>query len=303
MVIDRLIKLRNNKRIFKQCMFDYGSFFVDGTYKVNKIYTHLISLNNNYSAKTFEKDVFRKKTVFINNSNGSFSEMLICNHGQSIKLFDYDNFIVLTFFKNHHSFLAQNSSFNSFFPAPAVLYEDNSCLKEELLIDNNDHKFDRILEFYLSFYSKVSFTKKSIMPAIIYREHDCYIDLPSKEMPFCIQHGDCWNANVFNTPSGLKFIDFDSIGERFFMYDIMLYVFNEAFILRNDTILFELINGKFDSTITSIIEAIDPSILGISTKQLFLLAIQQMISERFEKKNNKNMPMVIFNFLMEKGVY
>lgn len=255
----------------------------------------VIKQNNSWKSK-IETVLLKLFRLTNRNCKGEYQcTKMILTEGGIIKGFDFRKKVVCSLFPSEEEmnrFISRKKYASKIFPTAQTLdtqYE-NRLLIEELLTDDGtstDQKFEKILRFC---ENKVATKKRTEYKRSVFRNDEQVrqvfemtlenADLTCRRLWSCIQHGDLWDGNVFLNNGVLKFIDFDKMKEHMCIYDILLYIFTEAFANQDPTLLKKYLSGDFRKTISVILEAHDSETIDYET--LFVLFLNEMFVDRFQ---------------------
>lgn len=303
MLLGKAIKIVHNilfeEKLLKTTVKKVSKFLKEGTYIINKQRNllildneieHIIDLAGYFDASPLKK-IRIKNTSSI---DSSFSALLICEKGNKIRLFDFDNRIIKTFFSSADGlkeYLLQRNSLPHF--KTCVIFncdEEELSIEEELLSsDTNDffNKISCLIKFYEHYYSDVAesnsqidnlINNKNVRTSFVEKFNEYYRknNLSFDNVPWFIQHGDLWDANLFIQNNQIKMIDFDKVGVFPFLYDLSLFIFTDSFFLKNKSIDKGMMNNLIS-------KMFDPGFLGDkSFTDYFIFNMEVMCLTRHE---------------------
>lgn len=322
--IRKLRKIRQAKRIF----YEYNKYLKCGVYRLNNSAVCFDEIS--YVEKElcdFETLVSKNKAsksehIFrVEHEYNEFdcTKMLITNHGQIIKCFDYIQNVVVSIFESKDSFmqyLNERKQASHFFSTSDIcnVNEKEMYIVETLLIDDtttDEQKWKCILEYYLKMSyapNEKKATRMLLMEHKYKKNQEIFGKYYHKQgmneirIPVAKQHGDLWTANVFCMNGECRVIDFGTFGSYMFFYDLALYMFTEAFIRKNDFLLKQYLNKKYDFWIEKICSNYGIDLNSFGHEELFVCAMEEMIYKRFNKFAGKKMVISIVKFLNDMGI-
>lgn len=162
------------------------------------------------------------------------------------------------------------------------------CRDECLLVSESYCPQDNLLteKHICAFLKRIR--RESYAPAVISFVH-------SSSYKLSLTHGDLWRSNLIWSNRQLYYLDYEQIGERFFLYDIMMFIFSEAFFLNNTKMLSDYLNGRFDSSIKSVFDEAHSDFNVINREVYLLTFLTILYYERWAKLEDQSMvPRVAF---------
>ena len=212
-----------------------------------------------------------------------------------VKGFDFGKGVVCSLFpteKDAELFIRRKEQAAAVFPsAKTIDFQKNKLfLTEELLSDDGtdiETKFNAILLFYVQ---KSADEKRTEYRCPIFRSDERIGRVFEKtlagaeqtygQLRSCIRHGDLWDGNVFLRGGTLRFIDFDKMKEHMCLYDILLYIFTEAFINRNLILLKKYLAGEYHREMCGILKTDESEIFDYEA--IFVIFLNEMFLDRFQ---------------------
>lgn len=64
--------------------------------------------------------------------------------------------------------------------------------------------------------------------------------------PCCLTHGDLWSSNLIFDGKCFYYIDFEHVKRRYFLFDVLYYIFAEGFVKGNDEMMRSFLKGRYD---------------------------------------------------------
>ena len=181
-----------------------------------------------------------------------------------LRIFDIDKMELMHTFENEdekNKIVENKKILSNYFPVPkSVIYDSNIFVEKIILDDLHDmeKKLDLINEFYLGYFRQLKddklFLNKDTGEYIRDFLIDEYstelfniIDLKTfKELSVVLLHGDCWSANVISNSNSLYFIDYETVGNYYFLYDFFKYLFGEFTFKEEGRLLDKYFKGSYD---------------------------------------------------------
>lgn len=279
-------------------------YLAAGDYCMDRSCSHIYEAGSKCISKAFFDSPALERIYHLGKKGAVYTELIYCDKGKCIKLFDYQNRIVQTVWPEGHPSEAERPKQ---FPGPVIWEEDAYSRKEELLSDvstDSEVKYAHLIGFYTNTVFDWTYSSlphfdpdQEARFTSYYRAHGF-----DGKMPFCLQHGDVWNGNIFDTANGIRFIDFDRSGMRFFLYDLLYYAFVEAFHKNNVILLQRLLAGEYDPELDAIIACYDRQILKWSKELLLVYAVEEVVVRNYEEAGNPEIPGRILDYLQKIGI-
>lgn len=324
-----MIPIQKYKKILraKKSFHKYKAFLKSGIYELNdsaSCFSEVSVPNGDVrdfsSVAVGKRGGKRKLRVYVDQLESRFSctKMLITGAGETIKCFDFSENVVFSLFRSEkilRDYIKEREDASSFFPMPAIkdINYHELFVIEERLTDTvlPQEKWESLWRFYSQMISCADISNTSVRFPLAhcnkktvsvfgnyYRAQGVY----PVELPMIFQHGDLWSANVFCNNTQCKMIDFGTFGKYMFFYDLALYMFTEAFILKNDTLLKRYLNGMYDFYLQKMCADLGLDFLTIGREVLFVCAMEEMIFRRFNSAAGKKMVTSILDFLNKNGI-
>ena len=182
-------------------------------------------------------DYLSKKEYPVSNSlKGPFFEgslIVIASTGKRFKIFDYESSKILTKYLNVDEFdkcMKKYESVRNIYPAPEIISIDRDNLYT--------------IEKYLNCYDRD--TQIGDIFTCIIKHYISSVDLFERRDDMIKCHGDLWSSNIIMSKGRLNFIDFESVGYYPFYYDIFHFMFSEALINNERSLLDGYFDGAYD---------------------------------------------------------
>lgn len=189
----------------------------------------------------------------------------------SIKVFDFNNKKVLTFYMNPAKYMLNRENslyFKSYFNIPELLYtDDKRCIMIERLVRSkpvdasalNDvikrvfvcynHYFIKVKEscsYDCMTFDSVLHDKEDEISDFILRNIDD--ELKKVEYPYLKLHGDLWLPNIImdEDKGEIYYIDFEMADAYVFFYDLFWLITEQAFIKNKFSLIRNYLLGDYD---------------------------------------------------------
>jgi hypothetical protein len=251
-----------------------------GIYKYNNSCTMLSNIRYKAEAQELSMSLFGTKISVYNpfrtafsrlytkivlsmNSKSEFTILLITSSGREYKLFDTENLLIMTIYKNKERLnkIVLNRKFwgENFRIIPFTVNNKEQIICEKLFDKeycDSEIMFKHILNDYMYYFSRI---KCDVNLDLDLMELNMFCQKIGKIKDFqlltenlvgrktCIVHGDLWRSNIINNGGKLYYLDFEAVGKRIFYYDLLYYIIHD-FIVMNDSILLRnYMGGKYDS--------------------------------------------------------
>lgn len=325
MGLKKIKKIRQAKRVF----YKYNKFLKGGIYELNSSAVCFTEINDiekegvyDFETTVASSNNLRTESRFsVEQSDGRFNctKMLITNCGKTVKCFDFIANMVISVFECEEELrkcLEEIKDASAFFSSSKILEINQKELYvvEELLRDNattEEEKWKCILEYYLKLSSNLNVQKQMKKFPLehrykntrkIFEHYYQQHGINNLAIPETYQHGDLWTANVFCNNKECKVIDFSTLGYYMFFYDLALYMFTEAFIRKNESLLKQYLSGQYDFWIEKICFNFGMELNGLGREGLFVCAMEEMIFKRFNTSGGKKMVKSIMKFLNKMDI-
>lgn len=199
-----------------------------------------------------------------------------CSNGD-IKIFSDTNTLILSSTKEHYQQKFQYyKTFSSFFQMPKLLSHDSgNCILTEELIDfrSKTEEDDPLILSTIYHDYRNYFAKKQA--TAVYRSMDELLTTSSNAdnkqdferllnmidpqlleaaFPFLPLHGDLWTDNLLVAKSDdqVWYIDWDTAGEYYFLFDFFKFMWNELDVHDNRSYYERYLSGDFDDQFTEL---------------------------------------------------
>lgn len=219
---------------------------------------------------------------------------MLLTEGGAVKGFDFAKGVVRSLFPTEEDaerFIRRKEHAAALFPTAKTIdfQKDKRSVTEELLRDDGtdvETKFRAVLLFCAQMSDD---GKRTEYRCPIFRSDGQIGEVFEKtlagtertygQLHSRIQHGDLWDGNVFLHGGTLRFIDFDKMKEHMCFYDMLLYIFTEAFVNRDLTLLKQYLAGEYHKAMCGILKADESEVLDYET--IFVIFLNEMFLDRF----------------------
>ena len=285
------------RSVFDNCK----EYLKKGIYVIADNYTLKNSISNNtvsvfsdyYNEKNPIKKVFNnlisKRKYVVSEKNDYNGELIVVSSSRKqYKIFDFDNKIVITKYKSKKQYFLCKSNYDyakKIYRTSEIIKFDNQKLTtfERYLINNFNDKnneiiYEKILFDYINNNTNYDTIKKSeiTMPKK-FKKYDIlckiYNNLIAENyigFTKIKSHGDLWSSNIIYSHNNVYYIDFETINYYSFFYDIFFYMYSEAYLKGDYTLLFNYFNGKYDTIFIEYFKKFD-SKYNPDKKNIYLL--------------------------------
>jgi len=307
---DYFITRWKNYNKAKNAFSDFSSYLSNGEYLFNWDFSsaEVVHLDKANQAATKEyakdnKEISRLKQIILDilkqknldNGGAYHCEKVMMTSSNTIKGFDFYKDLVITQFLSDQEmkqYLQQKDKASIYFHCcntVDTLKEDDVIIEQRLIDRSNSavEKFEKVLDYYIANQSIK--TRETICIPVYTGEEKChaafqkwYDELKIHDMRFprAMQHGDLWDGNVFIDKNEITLIDFDKMDYHSCFYDILLFIFSEAFTKDDTTLLKLFFAGKYDSGLKALLH-IDSGD-NIKKEVLYVSFLNEMFSSRFQ---------------------
>lgn len=227
----------------------------------------------------------------------SGDELLVSSTQTEFKSFDKSSGLVLTLFSSLEKYLTvlRNKQFmDPWFLVPETIDEtpDHLTMIERYI---PQHPFDTRLAFnsliedYLKYMQVV--TKSHVVRAAEFsRMKDLFLtrfSTLSCHPDACgayriITHGDLWSSNMLFDGKRYYIIDFERVGERFFLFDFFLFIVSEWQFFKDDKLISSYLNGEFDEKLSIAFSLLSLRFRKENRRQYLLTFFVEMYAERWQ---------------------
>jgi len=267
-VIKYLINFISRKRFIKKQTKIISKYIKAGIYKFNNNCYYIVLDENKEKKKAidlldeklnerrkgfveFVKKILSQGRVKIKNEEKRYNSTLILltHQNKSLKMFDFENNVVITKYFKHEEYLKTKRNYEHFkksFKTPQIINtNDNESVIIEEFINytptstlNNKQK-DYLINDIFERYIKYLKNNKDIIAV-----NNNYASIKSL--------GDLMYKNIFYKEDEFYYIDFELSSENFILYDIFTFIFYAYY--NNDEAHFykNYINGSYDKFISEI---------------------------------------------------
>ena len=289
---------------------DFSSYLSNGEFLFNWDFSsaEIVHFDKtiHVSAKEYAKDnkkISRLKQTILeilkqkntDNDGVYHCEKVMITSSNTIKGFDYYKDLVITKFlscQEMEQYLQQKDNAAIYFHCcntVDILKKDNVIIEQRLIDKSNSavEKFEKLLDYYIA--NQAIKTSETIDIPVYSAEKECHdvfqkwyddFNIHPMRFPKNMQHGDLWDGNVFIDKNDVTLIDFDKIDYHSCFYDLLLFIFSEAFT-NDDLTLFKLFfDGKYDSYFKQLLH-IDQN-ENIQKQVLYICFLNEMFTSRFQ---------------------
>lgn len=212
------------------------------------------------------------------------------------KIFDFESKKVLTLYNDPKEvvrLLEQKEILSRVFKVPAFDRVFHDVFIEALIDDKGfgaTEVFEALSAFLLTYFNSVK-TENIIFKDLEgllnkYKKNDLMTELIEQlgdlqgQFPSVLLHGDCWKSNLILNDDGLYFIDYETVGHYFFMYDYFKYIYAELIYNNNDVLIGHYLKGTYDEQIDLYFKAFGMSFEKALRKQYVILFLAILYGEK-----------------------
>ena len=105
---------------------------------------------------------------------------------------------------------------------------------------------------------------------------------PCDSLPCCMAHGDLWSSNLLYDGTDYYYIDFEHVAPRYFLSDVLYYIFAEAFVKGDDKMMKSYLSGKYDAELSELFSAAGISFEPEEKTCYFKIFLDELYRERWE---------------------
>lgn len=297
------------------------SFLKNGRYIIDNNYTVLRLIdgqNKNVKIKTFSdpneineksfnsflRRILSNRKINIKTSkdkkkfNGSC--LIISSSGKQYKIFDYESKRILTKYNNIKQFKKCINNYNylkTIYNMPSILEINNNELYtiEEMilptisncldtfnyLLNNINKNFDKYFKYDVS-----DIVDRGILnDSTFIKLKDIHNEL-SDSIIFVKCHGDLWDANILNHYEDYYIIDVESSKKYIFYYDLFFYIFSQAYYQKNEELLINYLDGKYDDKLRKVFILFNCKYDDKLRSEYFISFLYEFIFDRHIDCNN-----------------
>lgn len=266
-----------------------------GTYQMDFTFSTIYSKKKKENT-TFDQITFQKGHIFFGFLSYFFrfqikgetaykgEKIFISSSRREYKIFDFTNQKVFTYFiddKKKREILHRRELLLPFFNVPSLIE-----IQQNLIIEKYIEKipcyieslFIKIIELY-----KVYFTKVNC----------CY---QRKQTPYFVLHGDLWSSNIIYHNEQIYMVDFEKVSIYPYYYDLLFFIFTEAYIQGNFCLLDNYFKGEYDEQFEQIHITLFLEKFSIHKKEIFRKFLQLYEREKWnhlplkvQRKNKKKL--------------
>lgn len=274
-------KIINKIFLLLRVLIHNRKYIQNGLYRVNQSFTVLYSTKVMKRVFDEEKYLFDTITDECNMYRKIFSQIavfpvvslrkrananiiLLSTQNDYVKLFDYDKNMVINCYNNNFALerdISNKIKWSEYFKVVPFKIDRNECTLIEQLIQKRDIEPEKMfLKVIKEYAENDKLVKTKVVRDTSYmiekltilsnwlkmemiQETELYL---SNNSCYSLTHGDLWNSNLLFDGSEVYFIDFECLEYRFFFYDIFCFMFSEALLRSNETLLRKYFNNVFD---------------------------------------------------------
>ena len=285
--------------------FKFRKYLKKGLYKYNVATTILfrypveynnvptvfgnIETNKNILRILFSKLFFYRNNFTKQVFNGDY--MIVSSSESEFKFFDIDKKRILTYYSDESklNFVSKQRIEWSKWLRTVEFTVDlaNKTLIEPLISTTNyktEDAFAQIQKDYLKYIVDASNDMRSYYSidkqrldsfCNLWNDKDLYDSIikfiADNPIPVLNTHGDLWRANILFDGQYYYYIDFEQAAPRLFFYDIFMYILSDAFILKDNLLFKDFLEGKFDDYLQLISQKLNYQF--IASQKYYYLAL------------------------------
>ncbi len=242
---------------------------------------------------------------------------------REVKLFSFKRKEILTFCisnKECDKQILEYENLHNYFKMPYVekyLEFDNAykiLMVDFLIRPKEDKALESIVSSYINFTAKNDIKTKKTTEIISFKYDNEEInnalatissninkELIDLEFPICLQHGDLSRDNLIygkcKDEEDFWWIDWEHLGERFFLYDYFFYMVNTAVYFNDREALDLYISGKCDEILITLFNNYKINYNSKFKKDYFMIFYIEFLKERVCKENNFSILNLYLDFL------
>ena len=231
---------------------------------------------------------------------------------REVKLFSFDRKEILTFCtsaKAKEKQILEYEQFGKYFNMPYIenCIEYDSAYKIAMVdlvsrpsedkalenITNNHEKFNKNKDIKTKKVSDfVSFNydndeKNKILDNIVKHLNNDSLEM---DLPICLQHGDLSRDNLIygicDEKQDFWWIDWEHVGERFFLYDYFFYMINTAVYFKNNEALNSFLSGECDENLKKYFKNFKAKFNPKLKKDYLIVFFLEFLKERVCEQDN-----------------
>lgn len=270
----------------------------------NTNYKNYNSSNRNNFKEKIKYDVFklffgRKYKVYSKKKIFNGKQMISTSSTNNIKIINDTE--VMTYYLNKEDridIIDKKNKISKILDTPNTLKISEKFFIEEKINYSNFNIEDAIKEIikkYIIFYKDIYYCEKEL------KKQDIIID----NYRNIIQHGDLWEGNILfdNEKCKYNIIDYEMVGERYFLYDFFLYIYNFIEVENNFKLLDMYFTGYYDEILNNFFCALKLRYNKNDKMKYFEQFIINFTKERLCKTSKKNYYKKIEEFKRIKKKY
>lgn len=326
-------RVRNRKKSIINLLTNNKQYFLSGKYVFNENMDYMAKKDSKVidSAKTLFSDKFYDKSdcfnlkktlkniiyklqlpkkVKVRNSIFKGTVMLPTFNNKSVKIFDFENKLILNKFLNISDYsktIDNYNYFSSFFNTPRILEinKKNKVIIEEMIeyktsnnLNNNELEFviKNVFENYIKYFNQKEMQIKQLkinrlINTGINKEIDKIINLDSVSNEYILVkcHGDLLSKNILFSNNKIYYIDFELANYQYFLYDIFTLIYYLYYTYDNKLYINNYFSGKYDEYFVSLFKSVNLEFMECNKKKyLHIFFLERYIHESTEGTFNQN---------------
>ncbi len=289
----------------------YYRFLKNNVYYFNDTYSQLsvAKTENVTDIKAFEKgktgikrkvkkiiyDIIVGKKVIVDDEKSKLFDgnmLLIPTNNYGVKVFNQKE--VLTVFENINDLeknLSNRNKMGLIFNTPNVIKVDKEnmyIIEERKYNKDNLDKEKVILDIMNSYIKYLSHdkTKLSIKKMKENRNEKLYknfyerIKVSKDTYESILQHGDLWIGNIIKEEDRNYIIDYEEVEDNYFLYDFFKFIYSEAYIFNDYSMLNNYFRGKYDEVLDRYFKSLNIVYDNMNKKEYFMIFLNLFIHYR-----------------------
>ncbi len=286
----------------------YSDYLEPGVYKFNDTYTRLYKEAGNINQvvdyntgtgivkkiKKIYKGLLYGNKIVINKGEKKFNgtTMLIPSMNYGIKVFSDNE--VLTLYNDTSNLKRELDNYkkvSEYINVPSIIrYSKNYYITNKInsTIYDKEEALNYIMDSYIKNNTKNKF--KFVNKKYNSKRYRCLFKkiydkiYVGDDYQAIIQHGDMWSGNVLYNKS-FYIIDFENVGDHYFLYDFFKYIYSEAYILNDYKMLKKYFNSKYDDMLVKYFNSLGLEYNPYDKVKYFYSFLNEFIEDRIRTKN------------------